>query len=37
MELIRWDVYAAVVAPKVFPTSCPVTLPEFDKPSLPVS
>lgn len=26
-ELIRWDVYAAVVAPDVFPTSCPVELP----------
>lgn len=27
MEMIRWDIYAAVVAPRVFPTSCPVELP----------
>lgn len=27
MELIRWDVIAAVMAPKVFPTSGRVELP----------
>lgn len=30
MEMIRWDVVAAVVAPDVFPQTAPIILPSFE-------